>query len=98
VEIDELRLAYTDRGPKNAPCAILLIHGHPFDRTMWNPQMESLASEYRVVAPDLRGYGQSSLPNGTRVTTLDPHARDCPRAAPEGAARQRHSRPPRTRA
>lgn len=77
VEIDELRLAYTDRGPKSAQRAILLIHGHPFDRTMWNPQMESLASEYRVIAPDLRGYGQSSLPNGARVTTLDSHARDC---------------------
>ena len=77
VEVDELSLAYTDRGPKNARCSILLIHGHPFDRTMWNPQMESLETEFRVIAPDLRGYGQSSLPNGTRVTTLDSHARDC---------------------
>src|SRR5256885_4943534 len=38
---------------------IVLIHGHPFDRTMWAPQVEFLRSEYRVIAPDLRGYGQN---------------------------------------
>jgi len=77
VGVDQLLLAHTDRGPRSAQRAILLIHGHPFDRTMWNPQLESLEAAFRVVAPDLRGYGQSALPNGARVTTLDALARDC---------------------
>lgn len=56
--------------------AILLIHGHPFNHTMWGPQAEFLKSEYRVVAPDLLGYGKSPLPQGTRETRLETFAAD----------------------
>jgi len=38
--------------------AILLVHGHPFDHTMWKEQIESLG-EYRLILPDLRGYGKT---------------------------------------
>lgn len=44
---------------------VVLIHGHPFDRSMWSPQMESLADRFRPIAPDLRGYGQSPVTEGT---------------------------------
>ncbi len=64
-------LAYDDHG-KGLP--ILLVHGHPFDRTMWDPQVEALANEYRLVVPDIRGYGQSTVPEG--VTFLDEVALD----------------------
>lgn len=54
---------------------IVLIHGHPFDRSMWRPQLDSLAAlGWRALAPDLRGYGDSRTVNG--VTTLDVFARD----------------------
>jgi pimeloyl-ACP methyl ester carboxylesterase len=54
---------------------ILLVHGHPFDRSMWGPQMVPLAAAgCRVIAPDLRGYGRSPLPRGP-VRWTD-HARD----------------------
>jgi len=54
---------------------VLLVHGHPFDRSMWGPQVTALgAAGYRVITPDLRGYGQSSVVPG--VTTLDAFARD----------------------
>lgn len=40
--------------------AILLIHGFPLSRAMWHPQLADLvAGGYRVIAPDLRGFGQS---------------------------------------
>ena len=39
--------------------ALLLVHGHPFDRTMWAPQVEALSGQLRVIAPDLPGYGES---------------------------------------
>jgi 3-oxoadipate enol-lactonase len=48
--------------------AIVLIHGHPFDRTMWAPQLAALAGEFRLIAPDLPGYG--AAPPIAAVTTM----------------------------
>jgi pimeloyl-ACP methyl ester carboxylesterase len=42
----------------------VLIHGHPFDRSMWAPQLEPLSGRFRVIAPDLRGYGESPVTPG----------------------------------
>ncbi len=36
---------------------LLLVHGHPFDATMWRPQPARTGDGRRVLAPDLRGYG-----------------------------------------
>lgn len=61
--------------PPVVEATVVLVHGHPFDRSMWRPQAEFLAAlGYRVIAPDLRGYGQSSVHPGT--CTLDVFARD----------------------
>src|SRR5215207_1959130 len=57
-------LAHDDRGSGRA---IVLIHGHPFNRGMWAPQLDSLAGDFRVVAPDLPGYGASPQ-RGARIT------------------------------
>ncbi|WP_213007359.1 alpha/beta fold hydrolase [Paractinoplanes toevensis] len=55
--------------------AILLIHGHPFDHTLWDPQAEALrAAGHQVVAPDLRGYG--SAPATGDVTLFAEFAAD----------------------
>jgi 3-oxoadipate enol-lactonase len=40
---------------------IVLLHGFPLDRRMWDAQIEMLSQSFRVIAPDLRGFGQSSL-------------------------------------
>jgi 3-oxoadipate enol-lactonase len=40
---------------------ILFIHGHPFDRSMWRPQIDAFAERHRVVVADLRGYGESTV-------------------------------------
>ena len=48
--------AFSGRGP-----AVILLHGFPFNRSMWREQIEFLsAHHYRVVAPDLRGLGEMS--------------------------------------
>ena len=40
--------------------AIVLLHGYPFDRSMWREQIEFLSAHgYRVIAPDLRGFGET---------------------------------------
>ena len=45
----------------------MLIHGHPFSRRMWGGQLDSLSDRFRVVAPDLPGYGESP-PRGETIT------------------------------
>ncbi|HMP02068.1 MAG TPA: alpha/beta fold hydrolase [Gemmatales bacterium] len=52
-------LRYVEQG--NGP-VLLLVHGFPLDHTLWSEQMESFAAHHRVIAPDLRGFGQSPLP------------------------------------
>jgi pimeloyl-ACP methyl ester carboxylesterase len=42
--------------------AVVLIHEAIGDGRMWAPQTDALSRRYRVVVPDLRGYGQSALP------------------------------------
>jgi pimeloyl-ACP methyl ester carboxylesterase len=55
--------------------AILFIHGHPFDRSMWQPQVDRFtAAGWQVLAPDLRGYGASPVTEGT--VTLPEFAAD----------------------
>ena len=49
-------LAYDERG--SGP-VIVLVHGHPFSRQMWGGQLATLGDAFRVVAPDLPGYGES---------------------------------------
>jgi pimeloyl-ACP methyl ester carboxylesterase len=58
-------LDHDDRG-WGAP--IVLIHGHPFDRRMWTPQLEGLSDEFRLVAPDLPGYGRSPVPDRDKTS------------------------------
>jgi pimeloyl-ACP methyl ester carboxylesterase len=73
VRINGIELALDEAGGGRQ--ALLLIHGHPFDRTMWQPQLEWVARlGWRVIAPDLRGYGASS-PAGEK-TTLEVFAHD----------------------
>ena len=66
-----MRLAYTDT--RNAPIVVLL-HGFPLSREMWVEQFKVLGSTYRVIAPDLRGHGQSDAPKG--AYTMDEMADD----------------------
>jgi 3-oxoadipate enol-lactonase len=64
-------LAFVDRG-KGTP--LLLVHGFPLDHSMWDGQIEALSARHRVIAPDLRGFGQSGVSEG--VVTMDQFAGD----------------------
>lgn len=44
---------------------VVFIHGFGLDSGMWNPQWRAFAQRHRVIRYDLRGYGGSSLPEGT---------------------------------
>jgi pimeloyl-ACP methyl ester carboxylesterase len=72
VTIDGITQAYDDKGDGEA---IVLVHGHPFDRSMWAPQVDHFSrSGHRVIAPDLRGYGESTVVPG--ITPLETFAGD----------------------
>lgn len=43
---------------------LLLLHGNPFNYVMWHKIAPELARDFTVVAADLRGYGDSSKPDG----------------------------------
>lgn len=66
-----MELAFDEAGA--GPC-VVLIHGHPFDRSLWRLQVAVLASEFRVIAPDLRGFGES--PVTPYLVTLRQYAED----------------------
>jgi pimeloyl-ACP methyl ester carboxylesterase len=58
--VNGITIAYDDAGKGDN--VLVLVHGHPFDRTMWRPQVECIGRarpEWRVILPDLRGYGES---------------------------------------
>jgi haloacetate dehalogenase len=55
----EINVAIGGSGPP-----LLLIHGNPLTLVSWHCIAPSLAREFTVVAPDLRGYGDSSKPPG----------------------------------
>lgn len=65
-------MAFTDAG--NGP-AVLFLHGYPFDKSMWSPQVEALtAAGFRAIVPDLRGFGETSAAG--EVAAMDEMARD----------------------
>jgi pimeloyl-ACP methyl ester carboxylesterase len=61
VHANGLRFSVHEAGPADAP-AVLLLHGFPEMARYWWPTMEALADRFRVVAPDLRGCGDSEAP------------------------------------
>jgi pimeloyl-ACP methyl ester carboxylesterase len=61
VEVDGLKLFYREAGPADAP-VLLLLHGFPTSSLMYRELMPRLASRYRVIAPDLPGFGFTEVP------------------------------------
>jgi 3-oxoadipate enol-lactonase len=56
--VNDVTISYTEAGPSGAP-VIVFIHGFPFNKSMWNRQMETFSEKYRVIAYDVRGHGDS---------------------------------------
>lgn len=59
VRVNGISLAYSDQG---TGLPLIFLHAFPLNRTMWEPQVETLSSEFRVVTVDLRGHGESDAP------------------------------------
>jgi len=65
--IGSIQLHYLTAG--NAPATVILLHGFAETSRMWRPIIPLLAQKFTVIAPDLPGIGDSSIPD--KVDMLD---------------------------
>ena len=78
VAVDGVNLFYREAGPADGP-VVLLLHGFPTSSLMYRELIPRLASRYRVIAPDLPGFGFTEVPAerkyeytfGSLATTID---------------------------
>jgi haloalkane dehalogenase len=62
LQLGELRMHYVDEGPRNAP-VVLMLHGEPTWSYLYRKMIPPVvAAGYRVIAPDLIGFGRSDKP------------------------------------
>jgi len=71
IEVQNMRFNVIDRG---LGLPLVLVHGYPLDHSVWQGQIEGLSDTCRVIVPDLRGFGSSSVTPGT--TTMEQMADD----------------------
>jgi pimeloyl-ACP methyl ester carboxylesterase len=60
VRLVDTTIHYLDRG--HGPAVVVLLHAFPMHAGMWRPQIEVLSRRFRVIAPDVRGFGASGEP------------------------------------
>jgi pimeloyl-ACP methyl ester carboxylesterase len=65
VTVSGLEIFYREAGCSSAP-TILLLHGFPTASHMFRDLMPRLADRFRLIAPDLPGFGQSAMPTDGR--------------------------------
>lgn len=63
VDVGGVELFYREAGPMDGP-TLLLLHGFPSAGHMFRDLIPELADKYRLIAPDLPGFGQSKVSNG----------------------------------
>src|SRR5262244_2840728 len=61
VNVNGIGVFYREAGPKDAP-PLLLLHGFPTASHMFRELIPQLADKFRLIAPDLPGFGQSDMP------------------------------------
>ena len=58
LNVNDFNLSYDDIGEGTIP--IVFLHGFPFDKSMWQEQLDYLKPTHRVIACDIRGFGKST--------------------------------------
>ncbi|TDD95773.1 alpha/beta fold hydrolase [Flavobacterium cellulosilyticum] len=72
INVNNFNLSYDDVGEGSIP--IIFLHGFPFDKTMWQGQLDFFKSSYRLIAYDSRGFGKST--DEESVLSIDMFADD----------------------
>src|SRR4051794_14607614 len=71
--IDGRRMRYLQAG---AGWPVVLIHAFPLNADMWRPQLDRVPAGWRMVAPDIRGFGPGAEPLDGSTFSLDDAAED----------------------
>ena len=71
-DVEGLKVFYREAGPADGP-ALLLLHGFPSASHMFRELIPLLADRFRLVAPDLPGFGQSDMPPRSKFTYTFDH-------------------------
>jgi pimeloyl-ACP methyl ester carboxylesterase len=72
---DGLTINYAEWGDLESP-AVVLLHGFTADLRMWAGQTEPFSTDYRVIAPDLRGHGRTDAPEDPADYTMERYRDD----------------------
>jgi pimeloyl-ACP methyl ester carboxylesterase len=77
IDVNGIRMHYVRSGRKGAP-PLLLLHGWPEFWYTYHKIIPALSAHYDVIAPDLRGFGQTDKPAGSALSSyrLEDHADD----------------------
>lgn len=67
-KVDNVELHYLTAG--EAPATVILLHGFAETSRMWRPLIASLAQRFTVIAPDLPGIGDSSIPADNKIDMI----------------------------
>jgi pimeloyl-ACP methyl ester carboxylesterase len=77
VHLDNRTIAYFDSAPTERSARIVvLIHAFPVGAAMWEGQAKAMPDGWRLLAPDLRGFGGSTLPEPDDTHAIDDYAVD----------------------
>ncbi len=72
ISVDSKEISYLDSGGAGTP--VLLIHAFPLSSRMWEPQLDALGERWRLIAPDLTGFGESDAPADRSSYSVDTYA------------------------
>ena len=77
VHLDSRTIAYFDSGPGDHDAHVLvLIHAFPLGAVMWEGQVKALPPGWRLIAPDLRGFGGSTIGDPDDAPSMDDYGVD----------------------
>ena len=69
-----IRMHWREAG--HGPRTVVFVHGFPFDGSLWDDQLERLPRRWRLLAPDLRGFGRSQPGPAEGPLTMERFADD----------------------
>lgn len=70
-------IAYLDSAPGDGTRrAVVLLHAFPIGANLWEPQMRSLPAAWRLITPDLRGFGGSTELDSVSAASMSDYAED----------------------
>jgi pimeloyl-ACP methyl ester carboxylesterase len=77
LHIGNRTIAYYDSAPGEASAKVaVLVHAFPLSGSMWEPQFKNVPAGWRLIAPDMRGFGGSTIEQEPESPSMDDYAVD----------------------